>query len=184
VNKKVVALIAVIVAASVGTGIGYQTFYEIEQADVQVKDSNVYIQDSNVTLGENASITNLPTPTPKPTPPPIVDHSIKITVMIDYAEVAREDGNETSTVTLQFNMTLTKIENAASFIIQPWKIALNGILPLQESIFDSKVFDSERLKLNKTVTIQKQYEIPAATKSYALTYPCEATWTVTFTEVN
>lgn len=56
-NKKTLAAItAIVLAASIGTAVGYQTFYEL---------SNVHIDNSNVTLGENVTITNPPTPQPE-----------------------------------------------------------------------------------------------------------------------
>jgi hypothetical protein len=70
INKKTLIYIAILAVAVISSVVAYQTFYNIEQADVDISDSNVTIRDSNVTLGDNVTITN-PTPEPEITPTPV-----------------------------------------------------------------------------------------------------------------
>lgn len=69
-NKKALALIAIITAAAISGGYAYQTLYEIEDVEVHVRDSNVTIDNSTVTFGENITFANPPTPEPTPKPEP------------------------------------------------------------------------------------------------------------------
>lgn len=73
-RKVVVVLSAILIAVAISSAYAYQTFYTIEQADVEIRDSNVTIYDSNITIipsnPDNQTLPPEKTPQPYPEPKP------------------------------------------------------------------------------------------------------------------